>query len=227
MDLNNSMLHSTILNYFIDHGYAPSINVLAEELNKTHAEIIAALEALEDYHGVVLHPHTSEIWVIHPFSTAPTNFVVHKGAREWWGNCAWCSFGAAAILGEEVEITTTLGANGRQVTLHVLDGTLQESDYLVHFPIPMVDAWQNVIFTCSTMLVFEDEPSIEKWCSSHNLPKGDVQPAAKICQFAKTWYGNHLRPDWKKWTLNESRKIFDSYELHGRIWDIPASDGTF
>ena len=45
----------------------------------------------QEYHGVVLHSNEPKIWVLHPFSLAPTNFYVKSEKGEWWGNCAWCS----------------------------------------------------------------------------------------------------------------------------------------
>ena len=39
----------------------------------------------------------------------------------------------------------------------IRDGKIVESNYYIHFPIPMQNAWDNVIYTCSTMLLFENE----------------------------------------------------------------------
>ncbi len=154
-------MHYTILKHVVDKGYSPNIEQLSDQFAKPKSDIIDALQALQEYHGVVLHPHNSEVWVIHPFSLAPTNFLLRKGNMEWWGNCAWCSLGAASLLGEDVTITTTLGANSRQVQLRVKEGQLLDKDFYVHFPIPMTDAWDNIIFTCTTMLLFENEATIE------------------------------------------------------------------
>ena len=82
---------------------------LAAHFSQPRDAVIAALKALQEYHGVVLHPASSEIWVIHPFSAAPTNFWVQGTRGGWWSNCAWCSAGIAALVGD-VTITTMLGA---------------------------------------------------------------------------------------------------------------------
>lgn len=124
-------------------------------------------------------------------------------------------------------ITTTLGANGEQVTLRLEDGSLIDKNYYVHFPVPMTDAWDNVIFTCSTMLLFETEADVSVWCKRHNIPKGDIQPAENISEFAKVWYGNHLEADWQKWTLAEAREIFKRFNLSHPVWDIPAEGERF
>lgn len=186
----HSVLHYTIIKHIIDTGYAPKVNHLANLLRMSEEDLITALINLQDYHGVVLHPKSHEIWVIHPFSLAPTNFLVSSASGEWWGNCAWCSLGLAALLKQDVTIRTTIGANGRQVIIHIKDGEIVESNYYIHFPIPMQNAWDNVIYTCSTMLLFENESQIDIWCHRHNIPKGDIQPIRKIWEFSKVWYGN-------------------------------------
>jgi hypothetical protein len=224
--LSNGLLHHTIIKFIIDHGYAPDVSELADALKTSHKEITAGLMALQDYHGVVLHPSSTKIWVIHPFSLAPTNFVVRAADREWWGNCAWCSLGVAALLNRDVSISTTLGADRQHVEVHIRDGQVVETDYVVHFPIPMVNAWDNVIYTCSTMLLFENEAEVDRWSAQHRIPKGDVQPIQKIWEFSKVWYGNHLNPDWHKWSTAEAQQIFDRFGLDHTIWKLPVTDAS-
>jgi hypothetical protein len=174
-----------------------------------------------------LHPHTPEVWVAHPFSTAPTPFAVwHKG-RIWWGNCAWCSLGIAALLGgNEVMIKSSLGAEGTPVTVHVDQHAIRELLF-VHFPIPMARAWDNVLFTCSNMLLFASEADVEQWSARHALPRGDVQPIQAVYDFARVWYGKHLSEDWTKWTAQEARAIFERFGFRGPTWDLAESEVRF
>ncbi|MBK8020709.1 MAG: alkylmercury lyase family protein [Chloroflexi bacterium] len=225
--LTHGLLHHTILRFIIDHGYGPQPGELATQLTMSETEIAAALNALQDYHGVVLHPGTSRIWVIHPFSLAPTSFVVRTADRSWWGNCAWCSLGVAALLKQDVTITTALGADRQQVEIHIREGKIVESGYYVHFPVPMVKAWDNVIYTCSTMLLFDDPADVDRWCAQHRIDKGDVQPLERIWEFAQRWYGNHLNPAWEKWTNRQAQEIFDHFGLTHDVWYLPGSDTRF
>lgn len=225
--INNARLHFTILDHIIQHGYAPPLNKLALLLNAMESEVEAGLYALQDYHGVVLHPHEPKVWVIHPFSLAPTSFIVKSSKGKWWGNCAWCSLGVAALLKDDVTITTSSGAHGETLSLHIQNGEIMEQELLVHFPVPMMKAWDNVIYTCSTMLLFRTEVEIDHWSQRHNIPKGDVQNVAKIWAFSKKWYGNHLNPKWKKWTMEEAKAMFKEFELDHPIWDLEVSDARF
>ena len=225
--ITHSNLHYQIIKGIIDHGFAPSTNDLAEILKSNPEEIIQKLYDLQAYHGVVLHPNEPRVWVIHPFSLAPTNFYVQSKKGSWWGNCAWCSLGVAALLNEDVKITTTLGAETKQIEITIVNGEIQEKNYFIHFPIPMKNAWNNVIYTCSNMLIFEHEEQINSWSKRHNIPKGDFQPIEKIWRFSKKWYGNHLNPNWTKWTIEDAKQIFHEFELSGEIWSLAGSKERF
>ena len=225
--VTNSNLHYTIIREIINNGFAPSIESLSELLNTSETEIIEGLYRLQDYHGVVLHPNEPKIWVIHPFSLAPTNFYVTSKKGGWWGNCAWCSLGVAALLKEDVKISTTIGAETKPVEINIVNGQIQEKHYYIHFPIPMKNAWDNVIYTCSNMLVFENEEQVEAWSRKHNIPKGDIQPIENIWNFSKQWYGNHLNPEWKKWTIEEAKQLFRAFGLENKIWQLEDSNERF
>lgn len=225
--VNNSSLHHAIIKHVIDKGYAPDIKALSALLSSDERAIEKGLYDLQEYHGVVLHPHKPEVWVIHPFSLAPTNFIVKSKKGKWWGNCAWCSLGIAALVKEDVTITTSFGAHGDKVDIHIVDGKVVEKDLLVHFPIPMKQAWDNVIYTCSTMLIFKTELEIDEWATQHHIPKGDVQPISKIWDFSKEWYGNHLDPKWEKWTVQEAKEIFVRYRLKHEVWRLEDGGGRF
>jgi hypothetical protein len=225
--ISKSTLHYLIVNGIIENGFAPSPEQLAKSLGARKQDIIKGLYDLQEYHGVVLHPHEPKVSVIHPFSLAPTNFYVQSAKGEWWGNCAWCSLGIAALINDDVKITTTIGAHSRQIEINIIDEDIQEKDYLIHFPIPMKNAWDNVIYTCSTMLVFENENQIDEWTVKHDINKGDVQPIEKIWNFSKQWYGNHLNPEWKKWTIDEAKAMFREYDLTHSIWQLDGSGERF
>lgn len=227
MSINHSSLHFTILNQIIKTGYAPNLKNLSTLLNTTEAEVEKALYALQDYHGVVLHPNEAKIWAIHPFSLAPTNFLVTSSRGKWWGNCAWCSLGIAALLKEDVTIMTSFGAHGESVTVHIENGEIREKELLIHFPIPMQKAWDNVIYTCSTMLLFRTRDEIEDWSKRHDIPIGDVQSIGTFWEFSKKWYGNHLNPNWTKWTMEEAKQLFKEFNLNNRIWELEESETRF
>ncbi|MBY0492463.1 MAG: alkylmercury lyase family protein [Gemmatimonadaceae bacterium] len=227
MTLTHGPLHAAIGRHFIEHGRAPSIAELSQQFALDAAIVADALRALADYHGVVLHPMSGEIWAMHPFSAAPTLFWVESGGKGWWGNCAWCSLGIVALLGADATISTRLGGEAAPVTLRIEQGAVIPPDHYVHFPIPMMQAWDNVTYTCSTMLVFETPDAVDRWCTRHGIPRGDVQPLSTVWAFAQAWYGRHLDPAWTKWTTEEARALFARFGLTGSTWALPASTERF
>jgi len=228
MNLDLSHLHHVLLKEIILNGFAPSIQTLSNIFQQSKENVIKSLKDLEEYHGVVLHPKSSEVWVIHPFSLSPTNFWVESTKGQWWGNCAWCSLGIASILKEDVTITTTLAGEFKQIKFNIKDRKIVvDQSLFVHFPIPMKNAWDNVIYTCSLMQIFNSESEVNDWCKRHNITKGDVQPIEKVWNFAQVWYGNHLDEDWKKWTGDQAQSIFQQFNLNADIWNIDKTNSRF
>src|SRR5918996_1671781 len=227
VELNNSTLHHVIIKAMIQRAWAPSMEELCERFGVERHRMSAALAALADYHGVVLHPNSDAIWVVHPFSNAPTSFLVRANDRAWWGNCTWCSLGIVELAGGTATITTALGAVGRQVTVRIENRKVLDKDYVVHFPVKMVNAWDNILYFCSTVLLFEDEAAVDSWCVERGKTKGDVRPLEQVWSFAAEWYGRHGEPDWTKWTLKEAKALFAKHRLTGPIWELPEGGERF
>jgi hypothetical protein len=226
--MRSSRLHHELIRGLVEKCAIPSRDELQTRLGcASSEELDRAFEELAGLHGVVLHPASHDVWAIHPFSLAPTPFLVESGEKKWWGNCAWCSLGIAVLVGGRCLITTTLGAESEQVRLTVEDGQIDRSDLVVHFPIPMARAWENVIYTCSTMLLFKDENQVAEWSVRHRISRGDIQPVATVLGLATLWYGDHLRTDWTKKSIAEARTIFADLGLVHPVWSLPSTEGRF
>ncbi|WP_322046040.1 alkylmercury lyase family protein [Paraburkholderia sp. J67] len=225
--MENSSLHEAIISCFIHDQRPPTVNQIAERFGCDDAQAKRALRELADYHGVVLHPDSDEVWIAHPFSAAPTTCVVKSGNKKWWGNCAWCSLGLVQLAGGSATIETRLGAIEDNVVIRIEDGKLLDTDYVVHFPIPMKNAWDNVVYTCSVQLLFRDEAQVDVWCSTRGIPKGDVRPIEQIWNFAREWYSRHADTDWQKWSIDDAIEIFHRHGLTGQVWDLSSQTGRF
>lgn len=225
--MNKSLVHEVIISFFLKHQRPPSINELASVFGCEEADVRDALRALADYHGVVLHPTSDEVWIAHPFSSSPTTCVVRAGNKKWWGNCIWCSLGVAHLAGGTAAIETRIGAIEERVTIRIEDGKLRDTDFVVHFPIPMQNAWDNVVFTCSVMLLFRNESQVDDWCAERGIAKGDVRPIEQVWPFAAEWYSCHANSDWKKWSVSEAAEIFARHNLTGPVWFLPEESRRF
>ena len=92
--------------------------------------------------------------------------------------------GLVYLAGGTATIETRLGALDDYVTIRIEEGSLIDTDLVVHFPIPMRKAWDNVIYTCSIMLMLRNESQVDDWCASRVIHKGDVRPIEQIWTFA-------------------------------------------
>lgn len=213
----------------IDHllrtGAAPSLPELAAALGLSVEGAADVLRRLEDIHGIVLHPGTTDPWVIHPFSLSPTATWVASGDRGWWAPCTWCAFGVATLAGGRCTLHLRLGGEGEDLDVDTADGRSLETDLVVHFAIRPRDAWANVHHHCAMVLPFRSEPDIDAWCERHRLPRGEAVPIATVASLARAWYGRHADPDWRKWTMAEAAEVFRSVGLVGEFWELPTTGG--
>jgi hypothetical protein len=214
-------LHYEMVRGLLETGTCPSNRELAMALGVDEGEIEAGLRELAEAHGVVLHPHVCMPWVLHPFSLTPTAIWVQGARFGWWAPCVWCAFGIAALADGEVTIHTRLGGESQPVVLHGGD------DLWVHFAIPPSRAWDNVHEHCALVLPFESPAQIDVWCARHKLPRGEAVPLGQAATLARLWYGQHARPNWRKWPVAEAQAIFAEAGLRGEFWDLGAKTGRF
>jgi hypothetical protein len=218
-------LHYVLINAIMAHGHAPSLTRLADALDVTRETIAAALGELSEMHGLVLHPHSHDVWVIHPFALSPTNVWVQARAKGWWAPCLWCALGIAALVAEDVVIHARVGGEAEPLAITVSDGKLGgDAQLVVHFPIALLRAWDNVIHFCATVQPFRGEAEIEAWCARHGYQKGAIVPLGQLEALARRWYGRHAELEWQKWSRAEARAIFSSVGLSGPHWALDEGD---
>lgn len=82
-----------------------------------------------------------------------------------------CSLGIAAMAKENtrIYIYTKVSGEIEPLRIDIIDGQIIQKNLLVHFPIPAIRFWDNVIYTCSSMLTFNNEKQIDDWSSRHNV----------------------------------------------------------
>ena len=75
-----------IYQIFLYTAKPPTTHEIAAHLQVSIAEVEEALERLADAHQIALAPGSYSIWMAHPFSGIPTNFVAEINAERYWGN---------------------------------------------------------------------------------------------------------------------------------------------
>jgi hypothetical protein len=223
-----SQVHYELVRGLVERNACPSNAELAQELGLSSGEVEDLLRSLAAIHGVVLHPHVCEPWIIHPFSLTPTLNWIEGERGGWWAPCVWCAFGVAALVGGKVRIHTRLGGESESLTIPVENGEPDRLyDFWVHFAIPPVRAWDNVHQHCSLVLPFRSPEEIQGWCKRHCVPMGQAVPLPQVARLARRWYGSHADRDWHKWSVAEAQDIFRQTGLDSPFWDLRAISGKF
>jgi Alkylmercury lyase len=135
-----------IYEHFVKTGQAPTLLQSAQAFSCPIADVQAAYQRLAEGRALVLQS-TGEIVMAEPFSAVPTAFYVKVGDHAWWGNCIWDALGIPAMLKEDARILTMCGCCNDAMTVMIRNGSLVNAAGLVHFAIPPMEWWKNVVFT--------------------------------------------------------------------------------
>ena len=223
----DGVVHERMISGMIDAGSCPSAEELSTALDVPIPEIKASLGRLEENHSVVLHPHQCSVWMIHPFAASPSNTWVQQSERGWWAPCMWCALGVATLVGGQVTIHARIGGAAESVRVPIEDGHPKVTGLFTHFALPPKYAWDNVHHYCAMLLPFKTEQQIDAWSARHRLPRGEAVSIAQTAALARTWYGRHADPDYRKWTPGEAQKIFADVGLTGEFWELDSSSDRF
>ena len=227
LQTNTSLLHYHLITGLIETGTAPTLQALAKRANLACAEVKTTLKELERSHGCVLHPHTVEPWVVHPFSLSPTLTWVAGAKHGWWAPCMWCALGIAALTDEHVRVHSRLGGESETITIRVRNNTLDSTKFVVHFSLPPRDAWNNVHHYCATVLPFRNAAEAADWSERHNMPFGECVEIERVWALARHWYGGHAKRDWRKWSRSEAQDVFNDVGLNGPFWALGTGEDPY
>ena len=71
---------------FTQTAHPPTTTDVAHHFKTSIATIEAIFDELAQAHHIALAPGFHAIWMAHPFSALPTNFVAETGGKRYWGN---------------------------------------------------------------------------------------------------------------------------------------------
>ena len=227
-DSSLSRVHHELIRGLIKTSACPTNSELVRRLDLPRVHIERLLRALSEIHGVVLHPHICEPWILHPFSLTPTMHWIKGQGGNWWAPCVWCALGVAALVKGEVQFHTRIGGEAEPIMIRIVEGQpVGFDDGWVHFAIPLARAWQNVHQHCSMVLLFRSPEQIRDWCTRHSLPYGEAVPFHHVVRLAHLWYGGYADVNWHRWTVAEAQDIFRKAGLVSQFWDLGEKKGKF
>ena len=136
-----------VYDFTLQRGYPPRLAETAEMLNIQVDAVLGAFQRLAAGHILVLQPESGEILMANPFSAVPTPFVVETGFYSCYANCIWDALGVAAMLQEDAAIRTSCADCGNAVELRIVSGEMSGDPGLIHFAVPALRWWQDIVFT--------------------------------------------------------------------------------
>ncbi len=131
----------------LSRGYPPLIAEVANHLDIPPEEIRQAFKRLAAARVIVLQRDNDEILMANPFSAVPTPFLVQTEPYSCYGNCIWDAMGIAAMLHQDATIKTSCGDCGTAMDVNIRDGQVQVDQGILHFAVPALHWWDNIVFT--------------------------------------------------------------------------------
>jgi hypothetical protein len=71
---------------FVDKSRPPSTHETASHFGVSCAEVEEAYKRLATAHHIALAHGSYSIWMAHPFSALPTNYITEVKGKRYWGN---------------------------------------------------------------------------------------------------------------------------------------------
>ena len=211
-------LHTAIIRHVAERGFAPAMSLLQAQLGWPDAELRSGLTKLVEMRGIILKPNSTEVWGIHPFTLMPTATWVEAKGGGWWANCAWCALGIGAALNDDIRVCSRAGAEHVGVDFQVQRGRSSNDRLLIHFPFAPSEWWSNPYNPCGGILFFSSHAEIDAWCERHHFPHGEVIDIATGVALARAWFGDYLAPTWRRKSIDEAKRVFQSLGLTSEFW---------
>ena len=157
----------------------------------------------------------------HPFSARPMHFVVASDEQEWWGGCAWDSFGIMAALGQEVLVATTCLRCGRPLALWPTPRPRRPSRTLP------TSSCRPPAGGTSGQYLLDHPPGLPPRARRGLAAAGGERVGAVVdlptmWRLGKVWYGDRLHDDHRRRTPDEATAVFAELGLTGPFWDMGA-----
>jgi hypothetical protein len=218
MNVFERQVRASVVASLRDTGQAPTVTTLAASLSTSESAVSSALRALAAEHRLVLIPDSDDIWMAHPFSAVPTDFVVRIGDRRWFANCVWDGLSILALLGAGT-LATHSPATGEGIVLEVADGRVT-GQAIVHFLVSARHFWDDIGFTWANITAFRSEGELDEWLGAHRYVLGATVEPQALYELGADWYRTRLDVDWQPATLAEATETFARHGLVGEFWSL-------
>lgn len=137
-----------VINSVIDTTHVPDTTAVTAALGAPEGDVREAFRLLAEGHVYVLEPgNDRRLRMANPFSAVPTPFLVDARGKRYFANCAWDGLGIISVLGGTGTVRTSCRDCGEPIDVGVKDGQLGELQGVVHFSVPAINSWADIVFT--------------------------------------------------------------------------------
>ncbi|MEU9700968.1 alkylmercury lyase family protein [Streptomyces sp. NPDC047981] len=183
-------VHQAVLRHFATTGSAPSTSDLepvAAEAGRTARDVLAELAA-EDFLALDTE---DRVRVAYPFSAVETPHRVRLGnGVEAWSMCAIDALGIAAMLDQDVRVTSSDPVSGHPVTVSFTSGAARwEPEGAVVFVGRRPARGPAADVCCDALNFFADRTTAETWARRHPDIPGRVTDQAEAVAIAERTFG--------------------------------------
>lgn len=136
-----------VYTFWAEHTHAPSVRDTARALEIEIAHARALYHELNARHALMLMPGTDVIRMANPFSGVPTGFRVQVGAKQYYANCAWDSFGIPAALHADAQLAAFCSNTQEPLRFALRDGKITGDSAVIYFRVPFANWYDDLVFT--------------------------------------------------------------------------------
>ena len=133
--------------FWVEQEHPPAVQDTARALQIEIEPARALYEELNAHHALLLMPGTHIIRMANPFSGVPTGFRVRVGAKNYYANCAWDSFGIPAALHADARIQALCSHNQTPLYFQIENGSVRGDFAVVYFRVPFAEWYDDLVFT--------------------------------------------------------------------------------
>jgi len=176
-------------------GATVSVATLAERSRIAPAHVRETLGRLAAADLLVLDGTGETVLAAYPFSSIPTPHRVHLSGREVFALCAVDALGIAAMLKEDVSISSHCVHCGRSVQIQARPEQLTRhlpSETVVWFPSSEGDCCPVAQSRCPNISFFCTSDHLEAWRKANGQPAGVVLSLLEAFEAGRAIFGSLL-----------------------------------
>ena len=214
-----------VFEHFLEHAVPPLLEQLMTEFSLTRAQTVAVLREVAEARGVAVVKGTSRVLMAWPFSAIATPFAVRSGGKRYYANCSWDAIAFHAMLGEApVRIDSYCHHCAAPIEIEMEHGqaTLVEpSTTIVYLALRPTEWWEDIILTCSNMMVFFCSPQHrdESGIDTDDRHGASLTPD-EAHALGVPLYKDRLRIDYARPGRDQLNAHFAALGLTGPYWQI-------